>query len=100
MTQPILEHDSVAFQAARNAENQLWADFHLKPKTRWFKIAPDDLRVRVLEFGHGDPVLVVPGNTGDPYALAPLLPQLVGYHVFVMARPGGGLSDGFDHEQV
>ncbi|OLS10876.1 alpha/beta hydrolase [Lacticaseibacillus casei] len=100
MTQPILEHDSVAFQAARNAENQLWADFNLKPKARWFKLPPDELRVRVLEFGHGDPVLIVPGNTGDPYPFAPLLPQLAGYHLFVLARPGGGLSDGFDHEQV
>lgn len=100
MTQPILEHDSVAFQAARNAENQLWADFNLKPKARWFKLPPDNLRVRVLEFGHGDPVLIIPGNTGDPYPFAPLLPQLAGYHLFVLARPGGGLSDGFDHEQV
>ncbi|SSA28673.1 alpha/beta fold hydrolase [Lacticaseibacillus rhamnosus] len=105
MTQPILEHDSVAFQAARNAENQLWLDFHLKPKTRWLKIAPTEsaeanLRVRVLEFGHGDPVLMIPGNTGDPYELAPLLPQLAGYHLFVLALPGSGLSDGFDYEQV
>lgn len=32
------------------------------------------LRVRLTEVGSGPPVLVVPGNTGDGFPFAPLLP--------------------------
>jgi pimeloyl-ACP methyl ester carboxylesterase len=43
---------------------------------------------------------MVPGNTGDGFVFAPLLPHLKGRRVIVLNRPGGGLSGGFDHRRV
>jgi pimeloyl-ACP methyl ester carboxylesterase len=55
------------------------------------------VHVRVCEYGTGEPVLVVPGNTGDSFVFMPLIAQLTGRKVLALNRPGGGLSEGFNH---
>ena len=45
-------------------------------------------------------MLVVPGNTGDGFPFAPLLPHLPGRRVIVLNRPAGGLSEGMDHKTI
>ncbi|WP_125981279.1 alpha/beta fold hydrolase [Loigolactobacillus iwatensis] len=98
MTQPILDHESNVFKQAEAAETKLLSDYGLKGENRW--LTYQGLQVRILIIGEGTPVLVVPGNTGDPYPWIPLFSKLPGYKFYVMARPGGGLSDGMDHNQV
>lgn len=58
------------------------------------------IRVRVTETGEGDPVVIVPGNTGDGFPFIALLPYLLGRRVITINRPGGGLSEGMAHTRV
>jgi len=57
------------------------------------------VREQCLEHA-GDPVVIVPGNTGDGFPFIPLLPHLRGRRIITINRPGGGLSEGMDHTSV
>ncbi|OFI48555.1 hypothetical protein BG261_06565 [Floricoccus tropicus] len=97
--QPKLNHDSEKFKNAQMAELALLKAYNLKEIDHWFTLK-DGLRIRVSEIGEGKPVFVVPGNTGDMFPFIPLLSELNGYKFFIFNRPGGGLSDGMNHEKV
>ncbi len=57
------------------------------------------MNLRVTEIGSGEPLVIVPGNTGDVFPLIPLLAELkVG--VSSPSTAGGGASDGMDHRGV
>lgn len=86
--------------AAREAEARLYAGYGLTPRSRYIVLPDLDIRVRITEFGSGPPILIVPGNTGDAFPLAPLMAGLAGYRVIAVNRPGGGLSEGMDHRTV
>ncbi len=86
--------------AAREAERDLFDFYGIKAKDRYVVLPEQGLRVRVSEIGSGDPVLIVPGNTGDVFPLASLLAQLKGKRLIAINRPGGGLSEGMDHTTV
>src|SRR5664279_1892739 len=58
------------------------------------------IKVRVLEIGDGEPLVIVPGNTGDAFVLASLMTELKGRRIYAINRPGGGLSEGMDHTTV
>jgi 2-hydroxy-6-oxonona-2,4-dienedioate hydrolase len=86
--------------AARDAEQELFDFYGLEAKTHYITLPGFGIRVRISEIGSGKPVLVVPGNTGDVFPLAPLLAELKGYRIIAVNRPGGGLSEGMDHRTV
>jgi 2-hydroxy-6-oxonona-2,4-dienedioate hydrolase len=86
--------------AARNAEQQLFDFYGLKAKTHEVPLTGLGIKMRISEIGTGEPVLIVPGNTGDSFPLAPLLAELEGRRLIVLNRPGGGLSEGMDHSKV
>ncbi|WP_347557899.1 alpha/beta hydrolase [Robbsia sp. KACC 23696] len=98
--QPQLDHESRAFKLAMAAEVALLREYGLSAKSIWLKEPSYGLRVRITEIGEGRPVFVLPGNTGDMFPFIPLLSQLNGYKCYLLNRPGGGLSDGFDHQAV
>lgn len=95
-----LDQDDPRVIAARQAERRLYDYYGLEPAHHLVALPRLGLRVRVTEVGSGPPVLVVPGNTGDGFPFAPLLPHLPGRRVIVLNRPGGGLSEGMDHTTV
>ena len=86
--------------AARNAEQQLFGFYGLEAKTHYISLPGSGMRVRVTEIGSGKPVVIVPGNTGDSFPLAPLFAELKGRRIIAINRPGGGLSDGMDHRKI
>jgi 2-hydroxy-6-oxonona-2,4-dienedioate hydrolase len=93
------EHDPRVI-AARDAEERLLTCYGLKARTRFVFLPRLGLRVRVSEFGTGEPVLMVPGNTGDLFPLVPLMAELLGRRIIAVNRPGGGMSEGMDHRSV
>ena len=97
--QPRLDHNSAAFIAAETAETALQKTYHLTAHSHFFE-DQSGLRIRLTEIGEGKPVFLVPGNTGDLYPYIPMIATLPGYHFYILNRPGGGLSDGFDHTKV
>jgi pimeloyl-ACP methyl ester carboxylesterase len=95
-----LDPDDPKVKAARQAETNLFDYYGLKAKDRYIPIPGQGLKMRISEMGSGKPVLLVPGNTGDVFPLAPLLAELKDRRVIALNRPGGGLSEGMDHTQV
>jgi 2-hydroxy-6-oxonona-2,4-dienedioate hydrolase len=86
--------------AALDAERRLFEFYGLTAETRYVRLAHAGVRVRVTEIGSGPPVVVVPGNTGDSFPLAPLMAELRDLRIIAINRPGGGLSEGMDHRRV
>jgi len=89
-----LHQDDPRVIAAQQAERRLYGYYGLEPAHHPVALPRLGLRVRLTEVGSGPPVLVVPGNTGDGFPFAPLIPHLPGRRVIVLNRPGGGLSEG------
>ena len=86
--------------AARNAEKELFDFYGLQAKDHYILLPEQGIRVRVSEIGSGEPVVIVPGNTGDVFPLASLLAELKDRRIIAINRPGGGLSEGMDHTTV
>src|SRR5690242_14278668 len=86
--------------AAQQAEENLLQYYNLRAQSHEVELAYPSMRVRVVEIGEGEPVLLVPGGVGDGYVFLPLIAHLTRRRYIVINRPGGGLSDGIDHHQV
>ncbi|MGW7530005.1 alpha/beta fold hydrolase [Streptomyces sp. NPDC054783] len=95
-----IDPDDPRAAAALDAERRLFDFYGLKAETHQVRLPDSGLRVRVTVFGSGRPVVVVPGNTGDGFPLAPLVAELPEHRVILINRPGGGLSDGMDYRRV
>jgi 2-hydroxy-6-oxonona-2,4-dienedioate hydrolase len=85
---------------ARKAEKALFDFYGIKAKEHYITLPEQQIKVRVSEIGEGEPLVIVPGNTGDSFALASLIAQFKDRRVFAINRPGGGLSEGMDHNTV
>jgi 2-hydroxy-6-oxonona-2,4-dienedioate hydrolase len=86
--------------AAKEAEARLYQAYDLTPRHHYVALGSTGIRVRVSEVGEGEPIVVVPGNTGDVFPLIPLMAAMKGWRFVAINRPGGGLSDGMDHRTV
>ncbi len=85
---------------AKIAEQELFDFYKIKAKDHYINLPELGIKVRVSEIGSGEPVVIVPGNTGDVFPLASLLAELKGKRIFAINRPGGGLSEGMNHNLV
>jgi pimeloyl-ACP methyl ester carboxylesterase len=85
---------------AQAAERNLLAHYRLEPVENYVLLPSYGIRVRVLVFGAGEPLVIVPGNTGDGFPLIPLIARLPNRRTILINRPGGGLSEGIDHNEV
>ena len=95
-----LNDDDPKVMAARAAEKELFDYYHLQADDHYIILPDDGIRVRVSVIGSGEPLVIVPGNTGDVFPLASLLAELKGRRIIAINRPGGGLSEGMDHTTV
>lgn len=95
-----LNNDDPKVINARNAEKALFDHYGIEAKEHYITLPEQQLKVRVLEIGEGEPLVIVPGNTGDAFVLASLMAEFKGRRVFAINRPGGGLSEGMDHNTV
>lgn len=92
-----LDRDDPRVEAARRAEAQAYEAYGLEYTEQFVDVPTLQLRVRVVEVGSGRPLVVMPGGVGYGVVWLPLLPELDGYRLLVVDRPGGGLSDGVDY---
>jgi pimeloyl-ACP methyl ester carboxylesterase len=79
------------------AERRLFAHYDLDVASRFVALTDPPLRVRVLEAGDGDPVLLVHGSGMAAATWAPMLAQLRGRRAIAVDLPGFGLSDALDY---
>ncbi|MDR3216207.1 MAG: alpha/beta hydrolase [Clostridiaceae bacterium] len=101
MSNPLtLNDDDVRVIDAKNAEQRLYDYYGLKPVYHYIPCERLGIKIRVCEVGTGDPVLIVPGNTGDSFPFVPLMAGLRGKRILAFNRPGGGLSEGINHHTI
>ena len=86
--------------AAFDAERRLFAACGLEAKTSYVELPGLGIRLRISEIGSGKPVVIIPGNVGDAFPLAPLMAELKGRRIIAVNRPGGGGSDSIDYLNV
>jgi 2-hydroxy-6-oxonona-2,4-dienedioate hydrolase len=95
-----LKDDDPRVVAALDAEQRLFAHYGLKAKTHFVRLDRIGIKIRVTEIGAGEPVLIVPGNTGDVFPLAGFMAELRDRRIIAINRPGGGMSEGMDVRKV
>lgn len=95
-----IDHNDPRCKAAKEAEQSLFSHYGLDYQEHLLEMTDPNLRIRVLEVGEGDPTLMVPGGSGDAVFFAPIIAELTGRRIFMLNRPGGGMSDGIDHRKV
>ncbi|QES88095.1 alpha/beta fold hydrolase [Rhizosphaericola mali] len=81
-------------------EKELFDFYGIINKDHFVTLPTLNLKVRISEFGEGKPIVIVPGNTGDVFVQTSLIAALKGRKIFAINRPGGGLSEGMDHNLV
>jgi pimeloyl-ACP methyl ester carboxylesterase len=79
----------------RRTEQALWRHHGVEPVERLVDLASPNGRVRVLEVGAGEPLLLVHGTVG-PGGWASLVAALPDYRCLVLDRPGWGGSTPVD----
>ena len=97
MTGQALVASSATPKAARyqKTEQALWDRYGLEPAVRFIQLGSPRVRLRVLGFGSGRPVLFLHGTVG-PGSWASLIGAIPGIRSFVLERPGWGLSEAVD----
>lgn len=73
-------------RAAKAAEKQLYDFYGISYTIRHIMLPRYGITVRITVTGEGDPVIIVPGNTGDGFPFVPLLPHLPGRRIFPRLR--------------
>jgi len=78
------------------AESEVLAAFGVAATSRFIDLPRSGRRVRILESGKGQTVLVLPGLGAVASFWAPLMAELPDLRLVALDRPGCGLSDPFD----
>jgi pimeloyl-ACP methyl ester carboxylesterase len=93
---------SDAIEAARRAEQAVWAHHDLPIKEGFVSVGDGRLRVRWLESGNpsGTPIVFVQGGLGEGLGWASLMARLREFRCITLDRPGSGFSDGVDFMKV
>jgi pimeloyl-ACP methyl ester carboxylesterase len=78
-----------------DAERRLWDSYGVEPTERFLDLDSPAVRLRVLEVGSGEPVLLVHGTVG-PGSWPSLIHRLPEFRWIVLERPGWGLSSSVD----
>lgn len=92
-----LDRDDPRVRVARRAERRAYEHYGLAFDEHFVDVEALDVRIRVVAVGSGEPVVAIAGGIGEGMKWLPLLPELADHTVYVMDRPGAGLSDGIDH---
>ena len=92
-----LDREDEHVKAAREAEARVYDHYGVDADEHLVDVPALRTRLRVVEVGSGPPVVLIPGGLGHGVVWAPLLPELEGHTVYVVDRPGGGLSDGIEY---
>lgn len=79
-------------QRYRQAERALWDHYGIEPTERFIDLGSPPARLRVLEIGGGEPILLVHGTAGAAPVWAPLVRELKGFRCLVLDRPGLGVE--------
>lgn len=83
----------------RQAEAELWNHYGLAPQERFVELESPAARLRVLDFGSGEPLLFVHGSAAAGPMWAPLVRELRDFRCLLIDRPGWVLSSPIDYRR-
>lgn len=81
---------------AAASEQRLFAHYGLVAESVGCQLPTSGAVVRSTVTGDGEPVVIVPGGSGEAFPYIPLMAELRRYRSIAINRPGGGMSDGID----
>ena len=84
----------------RAAEKRLLERYSLEASEHFFDVPELSLKGRALEFGLGEPLLMVHGGGGVSVQWIPLIAEITGRRIISVDRPACGLSDPFNYRGV
>lgn len=96
----LLDATDPRVEAARLAEKRVYEYYSCEYTEHFVDVDELGLRMRVVRIGAGPPIVLITGGSGVGLDWAPLVPELSGHTLYIMDRPGGGLSDGIDHQST
>lgn len=83
------------------AQDKLLKKYGVYAQTKYTKLSKPSLSLHLLEAGRGEPVLMLHGGGSVACQMAPLMGALQNdFHLFVPDRPGCGLSDMINYNDV
>ena len=74
-------------------ERRVFAHFGLTPREHMVTLRRVGAKARLLDIGQGDPLLFLAGGPNVAATFAPLLPELSGFRLLLLDRPGTGVSE-------
>lgn len=92
-----LDPDDPQVRAAQTAEQTAYDHYGLDYTDHYIDLDDLDAQLRVAKTGQGPPLVLMIGGEGKGLTWLPLLPELDDHTLYVVDRPGGGLSDGVDY---
>lgn len=95
-----LDRNDPRVRAALVAEKRAYEHYELEFDEHFVDVDALDLRIRVVAVGSGDPAVAIAGGIGESVKWLPLLPELSNRTLYILDRPGSGLSDGIDHRAL
>lgn len=95
-----LDASDSRIEAARRAEQRVYEYYGCDYTEHFVDVDELGLRMRVVEVGTGPPIVLITGGNGVGLEWAPLVPELPGHTLYIMDRPGAGMSDGIDHRSI
>jgi pimeloyl-ACP methyl ester carboxylesterase len=85
----------------KQAEARLFHQDHVNAKSDYFQLQKPTLKLRVLQAGSGEPLVLIHGGGAMAAQFAPLIGSLeAGFQIYAPDRPGCGLSDKLDYTGV
>jgi pimeloyl-ACP methyl ester carboxylesterase len=94
MRRHVSDHPTLAFE---QAERRLFTACGVQVTSRHVRLADPPVTVRVLEAGHGPPLVLTHGSGMSASTWGPLMPHLGAHRLIAVDLPGFGLSDAFDY---
>jgi pimeloyl-ACP methyl ester carboxylesterase len=99
--QTLPPRDASAEGRYEEKQNALLNFYAVPFQSHYFQIPSPNLRVHVLEAGHGEPVLMIHGGNASASQWVPLMARLQpNFHLFVPDRPGCGLTQMFNYNKT
>ena len=95
-----MQKEDRSLESALSAERSALEYYGLNVSEHRVPVSQYGLELRVLDAGEGEPLVLVPGGSGDVLQMFPLMAALRGYRLLAVSRPGAAGSTPIDYREA